>query len=62
MEINMKGYNLEYFKEKDIYTWEEIISIMEDMECDIHILKEELEDLKRDVEDNYRRLSIEEQI
>ena len=32
MEINMKPYNLESFKAKDIYTWEEIISIIENLE------------------------------
>ena len=62
MEINMKGYNLENFKDKDIYTWEEIISKIEDMESEICRLNEENEEIKRDVEDNYKRLSQEEQI
>ena len=62
MEINMKGYNLENFKEKDIYTWDEIISKIEDMESEISRLNEENEEIKRDVEDNYKRLSQEEQI
>ena len=35
MEINMKGYNLDSFKEKDIYSWEEIISVIEDLESDL---------------------------
>lgn len=43
MEINFKNYNLEYFKDKDLYTLEEVISIIEDMECTIHTLQEELE-------------------
>lgn len=62
MEINMKGYNLENFKDKDIYTWDEIISKIEDMESEIYRLNEENEEIKRDVEDNYKRLSQEEQI
>lgn len=62
MEINMKGYNLENFKDKDLYTWEEIISKIEDMESEICRLNEENEEIKRDVEDNYKRLSQEEQI
>ena len=62
MEINMKGYNLENFKEKDLYTWDEIISKIEDMESEICRLNEENEEIKRDVEDNYKRLSQEEQI
>ena len=62
MEINMKGYNLENFKDKDLYTWEEIISKIEDMESEISRLNEENEEIKRDVEDNYKRLSQEYQI
>lgn len=62
MEINMKGYNLENFKDKDLYTWDEIISKIEDMESEISRLNEENEEIKRDVEDNYKRLSQEEQI
>lgn len=57
MEINMKGYNLESFKEKDIYTWEEIISIIENLECEIKQKEEEIEDLKQDIESNYKRLT-----
>lgn len=62
MEINMKGYNLENFKDKDLYTWEEIISKIEDMESEICRLNEENEEIKRDIEDNYKRLSQEDQI
>ena len=62
MEINMKGYNLENFKDKDLYTWDEIISKIEDMESEICRLNEENEEIKRDIEDNYKRLSQEEQI
>ena len=62
MEINMKGYNLENFKDKDLYTWDEIISKIEDMESEICRLNEENEEIKRDVEDNYKRLSQEDQI
>lgn len=62
MEINMKGYNLDSFKSKDIFTWEEIISIIEDLEADKHTLEEKLEDLKKDIEDNYTRISVSEQV
>lgn len=57
MEINMKNYNLDSFKEKDIYSWEEIISIIEDLECELHSKEEELENLKNDLEDNYEAIS-----
>ena len=57
IQINMKEYNLESFKDKDLYTWEEIISKIEDLECEIKMKEEELENFQNDVESNYRRLS-----
>lgn len=54
MQINMKEYNfLHSFKEKDLYTWDEIIAKIEDLECELKAKEEELEDLKEDVESNY---------
>ncbi len=47
--INVKDCNNEIFK-KDLYTLEELIEIIED-------LKEENEELKQQIEDNYRALS-----
>ena len=61
MEINMKNYNLDSFKEKDIYSWEEIISIIEDLECELHIKEEKIEELENDIESNYERVSQSEQ-
>ena len=62
MEINMKGYNLESFKNKDIYTWDEIIGIIEELESENYNLKEELKNLQQDMEDNFKRVNKEEQI
>lgn len=62
MNIVMKEYNLESFQDKDIYTWDEIISKIEDLEEELHIEREKREDLERDIEDNYRKVTIEEQI
>lgn len=61
MEINMKNYNLESFKEKDIYSWEEIISIIEDLECELHTKEEKIEELENDLESNYKKISLSEQ-
>lgn len=58
MKIIMKYYNLDSFKEKDIYTWEEIISKIEDLECELEMAKEELKNYKQDVEDNYMKIPI----
>ncbi len=49
--INLKDYNLENFKEKDLYTIEEIVEIIEDMECTIHNLEEKLEELQQEKEE-----------
>lgn len=62
MEIVMKDYNLDSFKEKDIYTFDEIISIIEDLESDLRIKEKELEDLNQKIEDNYKQLTNEELI
>ena len=52
----------DYFRDKDLVTLDEIFSLLEDLACDKERLEEELEDLKRDIEDNYRPLSVREQI
>lgn len=62
MEIVMKGYNLDHFKEKDVYTWEEILGIIEDIEGELHSLQEEYDDFKQNVEDNYKPISYAEQV
>lgn len=46
MKIDMKEYNLESFKLKDLYTWEEIIDIIYDLEYQIETLQEETKILK----------------
>lgn len=43
MQINMKEYNLDYFQQKDLYTWDEIIDIIKDMEIELIELKEKLD-------------------
>lgn len=62
MKIFMKDYNLNSFKEKDLYSWEEIISKIEDLENELYIKKEELENIKQDLEDNYTRIAISKQV
>ena len=62
MEIVMKGYNLESFKDKDIYTWEEIISVIETLEAQIYEANETISKLTKDMEDNYKRIEVKDQI
>lgn len=48
MKIVMKEYDLKSFKEKDVYTWNEILDIIQDLESEKFRLEEELEDLKEE--------------
>ena len=61
MKIVMKDYDLKSFKEKDIYTWDEILDIIQDLESEKFRLEEELEDLKQDMEENYKKIPANEQ-
>lgn len=61
MKIVMKEYDLKSFKEKDVYTWDEILDIIQDLESAKFRLEEELEDLKQDMEENYKKIPVNEQ-
>jgi Txe/YoeB family toxin of Txe-Axe toxin-antitoxin module len=61
MKILMKEYNLKSFKEKDVYSWDEILDIIQDLESEKFRLEEELEDLKQDMEENYKKIPANEQ-
>lgn len=41
---------------------DDVISILEDLVSNYHILKEKFEDYKKDIEDNYKPISIAEQV
>lgn len=62
MKIVMKDENLKHFLNKDIYEWEEILEIIEEMEDEIETLKKEKTDLEDDIRDNYKPISYAEQI
>jgi hypothetical protein len=62
MEINMKDYNLDSFQTKDLYTWDEIIEVIEELESNLYEANERLTELERDIEDNYKPISYEEQV
>ena len=52
----------EYFYGKDIISIEDVIGALEDLDSEYKMLEEKYEDFKRDVEDNYRQLSVAEQV
>lgn len=55
MNVVMKEFDLEHFKEKDVYSIEEVLEIIEDMEMEIKILQEKVDELEHDIEENYTR-------
>lgn len=62
MEINMKKYNLDSFQEKDLYSWDEIINKIEELEDENCSLKDKYNELIEDVEENYKKISYEEKV
>ena len=51
-----------YFKEKDFYSIDELIGIIEDLDADVENLEEKLKDLENDIQDNYRPIPYAEQV
>ena len=60
-ECYLKRYLQEQFK-KDIVSIDEILGLLEDLKGDYDSLEEEFENFKQDVEDNYKQISVKEQI
>ena len=51
MEIVMKGCGLKNFQNKDVYTWNEILDVIDDLENQIDVLNEKIEMLQENEED-----------
>ena len=49
-----------YFKDKDFYSIDELISLIEDLDSELEHTKDEFEDFKNEVEENWRPISPEE--
>ena len=52
---------LEKTFKRDLVSLDDILTACEDMACEIDSLHEELDDLKHDIEDNYKPISKDEQ-
>ena len=52
----------ELFLNKDFISVEDLLTKCEDLKDELDHVTEEFEDFKRDVEDNYRRLEVSEQL
>lgn len=51
-----------YFQNKDLITVDDLIACIEDLDGELDHLREELENVIQDRDDNYKRKSVEEQI
>lgn len=60
--LNVRDYEVKSLREKDLYTLDELIDVIRDLECDKNALEEKYNDLVQDVEDNYVRRTISEQV
>ena len=64
-KLTLTDYEIRWFDKKNIYGYIEtdnLISMLEDLLCEIDTLEEKYKDLEQDIEDNYKRLTYEEQI
>ena len=55
--VNTKQYGIDCLREKDLWTVEELLDKIADLESDNHLLQEEFDDYKQNSEDNYEPLS-----
>lgn len=60
--VRVTGYEKYFVDKKDLYTIVEILNRLEDVYLDNEVLEEELQDLKRDIEDNYKAVPVSEQV
>ena len=60
--IKVTGYEKYFIDKKELYTIVEVLNRLEDLYLDNEVLEEELEDLKRDIEDNYKPVPLSEQV
>ena len=51
--VNTKQYGIDCLREKDLWTVEELLDKIADLESDNHSLQEEFYDYKQNIEDNY---------
>ena len=60
--IRVTGYEKYFVDKKELYSIVEILNRLEDVCLDNEVLEEEIQDLKQDIEDNYKQISVAEQV
>lgn len=64
-EITLTDYEIKWFDAENINGYIEsdvLLNIIQDLICEIEHKEEEIEDIKQDIESNYRHLTIAEQV
>ena len=64
-KITLTDYEIKWFDAENINGYIEsdvLLNIIQDLICEIEHKEEEIEDIKQDIESNYRHLTIEEQV
>lgn len=64
-EITLTDYEIKWFDAENIDGYIEpeiLLNIIQDLICEIEHKEEEIEDIKQDIEDNYKSLTIAEQV
>lgn len=51
-----------YFENKDLVSIGDLISVIEDLDCEVEYWKEKYEDLEADLRENYRAIPYNEQV
>lgn len=51
--VNTKQYGIDCLREKDLWTVEELLDKIADLESDNHSLQEEFDEYKQNITDNY---------
>lgn len=63
--ITGTDYNIRWFDAENISGYiddDDLVSMIEDLVCEIDRLEEKIEDMEQDIKDNYRRIPIAEQV
>jgi len=64
-DITLTDYDIKWFDAENIDGYidaDNVISMIEDLIYEISYLNEKIENMKRDIEDNYRRIPMSEQL
>lgn len=59
---DLNKWIVKYFPNKDLISITELIGCIEDLDIEIDNLNQQLEEIKEDITDNYRRKTVAEQV